>query len=547
MTIPSLPEVKIIINGEEITSDEPNIIQIQVRYATQEIPEALISLYYDVKNKPEFAICSNITIKVDDKTVFSGLLTGRELTRPSGKETKPIVDLTCYGELVKTVGKHHYQVFANKKNDADVIIKLLDDVDVKHNLKSGSMLEFDSANHLIMIYNSSIWEYIKQRAKANGRLILPTINGEEEKLKFFKEGDEGESNILDLSDNKSIIEYKFKKSCLNQSDSIQNKTWDRKKQQFKGQKKSSKSQDTLPGIDNYINYLQAPLLEAEANERASAEIFYRKLDLYKGSIVLRGEEKNVYSLGDTIQIKNSSFSSLNSFQGNEALIITGITHDFNSIDYWKITYSLGLCADKILGCDDSVQMVHGLQIGQVKDYNDFKGQRPSDQNLIPVKLAKDKDNNDLIVLAILSSPFASAEKGLFLPPQKDDEVILGFLGNDIRYPVILGSLYNEKRNKEFPPKLDKLDKDKNKYSLLLEKDKLFIEFDDEKKVLVSKAGEKNTLTIEKDKGFELNKEDKHIVTIEDFIKLESDGNHISINKPSSNIKIKAKDRVEVNK
>ena len=47
--------------------------------------------------------------------------------------------------------------------------------------------------------------------------------------------------------------------------------------------------------------------------------------------------------------------------------------------------------------------------------------------------------------ARLGSFYATKDGGAFFYPEIDDEVVLGFLDNDPRYPVILGSLYSSSR------------------------------------------------------------------------------------------------------
>lgn len=46
------------------------------------------------------------------------------------------------------------------------------------------------------------------------------------------------------------------------------------------------------------------------------------------------------------------------------------------------------------------------------------------------------------VWARLSLPAAGAERGFFFIPENGDEVVVGFLGDEARYPVVVGSLWN---------------------------------------------------------------------------------------------------------
>jgi uncharacterized protein involved in type VI secretion and phage assembly len=56
---------------------------------------------------------------------------------------------------------------------------------------------------------------------------------------------------------------------------------------------------------------------------------------------------------------------------------------------------------------------------------------------------------DGTVGAELCSPDAGNERGFFFRPEVGDEVVVGVLNNDPRYPVVIGSLYSSKNS---PPK-----------------------------------------------------------------------------------------------
>lgn len=60
--------------------------------------------------------------------------------------------------------------------------------------------------------------------------------------------------------------------------------------------------------------------------------------------------------------------------------------------------------------------------------------------------------------ARLASPMAGAQRGLFMRPEKDDEVLVAFEQNDPRRPYILGSLWS---TKDKPPKDDGKPKENN--------------------------------------------------------------------------------------
>src|SRR6185436_2195283 len=144
--------------------------------------------------------------------------------------------------------------------------------------------------------------------------------------------------------------------------------------------------------------------------------------------------------------------------------------------------------------------VSGLQIALVADYADD----PDKQ--LRVKLAlPSMDDEGTFLWARLASPDAGKERGFFFRPEVGDEVVVGFLNDDPRQPVILGSLHS---SKDAGPKDFKLSKD-NLQKGIVTKGGTRIAFTDDKKasLLVETAG-KNTILLDDDKE-EIAISDKH--------------------------------------
>ena len=68
-----------------------------------------------------------------------------------------------------------------------------------------------------------------------------------------------------------------------------------------------------------------------------------------------------------------------------------------------------------------------------------------DENLrVQVKLPGIDSDMKEAVWARLAAPDAGKGRGFYFRPEKDDEVLVGFLNEDPRYPVILGALFGSK-------------------------------------------------------------------------------------------------------
>jgi Rhs element Vgr protein len=117
--------------------------------------------------------------------------------------------------------------------------------------------------------------------------------------------------------------------------------------------------------------------------------------------------------------------------------------------------------------------VSGLQIGVVKALEGH----PAGEPMVQVTLMAPTLSGEEGVWARLAAFYASNTFGAFFLPEIGDEVVLGFLSDDPTHPVVLGSLHSSKRATPYPLA------DTNHPKALVTREKLRIEFDDEKKVL----------------------------------------------------------------
>lgn len=117
--------------------------------------------------------------------------------------------------------------------------------------------------------------------------------------------------------------------------------------------------------------------------------------------------------------------------------------------------------------------VSGLQIGVVKALEGH----PAGEPMVQVTLMAPTLSGEDGVWARLAAFHASDTFGAFFLPEIGDEVVLGFLNDDPSHPVVLGSLYSSKRATPYPLA------DTNFPKAVVTREKLRLEFDDEKKVL----------------------------------------------------------------
>ncbi|MGB3463732.1 MAG: phage baseplate assembly protein V, partial [Cyclobacteriaceae bacterium] len=90
--------------------------------------------------------------------------------------------------------------------------------------------------------------------------------------------------------------------------------------------------------------------------------------------------------------------------------------------------------------------IDGLHYGKVVGYKTSEGGHELIEVVLPTGNENEKNQTVYARLATLS---AGSQGGSVFRPYPDDEVVIGFIGNDPRFPVILGSLFNSQNEPPF--------------------------------------------------------------------------------------------------
>jgi uncharacterized protein involved in type VI secretion and phage assembly len=111
--------------------------------------------------------------------------------------------------------------------------------------------------------------------------------------------------------------------------------------------------------------------------------------------------------------------------------------------------------------------------------------------------------------ARLSMPMAGDDRGLVLIPEVGDEVLVAFEREDLRFPYVLGALWN---GKDKPPRAN--DDGKNDKRILQSRKKHYLLFDDGSKGVVELAHEKGRKVTFDDTGFVVQDENGNMVKVD---------------------------------
>jgi uncharacterized protein involved in type VI secretion and phage assembly len=111
--------------------------------------------------------------------------------------------------------------------------------------------------------------------------------------------------------------------------------------------------------------------------------------------------------------------------------------------------------------------------------------------------------------ARLATPMAGHDRGLVLIPEVGDEVIVGFEREDLRFPYVLGALWNGKDKPPFTNPDGKNDK-----RMFKSRKKHVLVFDDGAKGVVELAHEKGRKVTFDDNGFAVQDENGNVVRVD---------------------------------
>jgi Rhs element Vgr protein len=146
--------------------------------------------------------------------------------------------------------------------------------------------------------------------------------------------------------------------------------------------------------------------------------------------------------------------------------------------------------------------VSGLQIGVVKALAEHPDGEPMVKVIYMAPALSDQGG----VWARLASFYASSGFGAFFLPEIGDEVVLGFLNDDPSYPVVMGSLFSSNRATPYP--LD----DENPIKAVVTREKLKLEFDDDRKVVsLLTPGGNSVVLSDEDKSITLTDQNGNVV------------------------------------
>ncbi|AXT61399.1 type VI secretion system tip protein VgrG [Aquimarina sp. AD10] len=436
----------------------------------------------------------------NEDTVFIGIVVNQSLELNKFGTT---LTIELSDEAIKMTNARKNAVYIGEK-DSVIIEK-----QIKQNGLKGTMTETVVTHPQMIQYYATDWDFMVSRAEVNAQLVSVN-NGE---IAVFKPTIQVPSFELELGQ-KEIYDFDLKVNAGNQYHEVNAVAWDSSKQTLttpdKGDEyKVPQGDYDISKIAPTVGAEETTLIHAatmdteELKAWSDSQMLKSRLSFFRGWFKIVGTPK--IQVGQTIAIKGVS----KSFTGEN--IITGVRHEVTP-EGWITHLQIGMdpcwfAAQSNVTDTKAAGLlpgVNGLQIGIVKAHKEDPKHPFQVRVMIPA-LGPDKDT----VWARLATIDGGVERGMLFRPEPEDEVIVGFLNDDPRQAIILGSMHSAKNKAPLP--FD----EKNSQKGIFTKSKYQLLFDEGKEVITLSTSEKNQISID---------EKQKIIKMSD-----ANGNHVELN------------------
>ena len=508
------------IDGEEI-SQTIGIFSIVVNKEVNKIPSANVIVRDGRSDLEDFEISSQdlfipgkeIEIlagyQSEESTIFKGIIISHGIRIRNNGGSRLVLE--CKDRSVKlTIGaKNKY--FVDKK-DSEAIEEIIDSYGLEKDIEATDVQHPD-----LVQYESTDWDFMLSRIDANGKVCL--VN--DGKITVNTPSLDGEP-VLNLVYGDTIKDFDATIDARDQFQAVKAVAWDPSSQELleidaqdpgiggNGNLTPSDLASVI-GLEHFSLHHSGMLAQDELQSWADAQWQKKQLAKIRGRVrfngfgeIIPGDLMELGGLGDRI---------------NGIVYISGIRQELTE-GGWNTDAQFGLSPNwftasypvQSLPASGLLPAIHGLQIGIVTQLKED----PDGEDRILVKVPV-ISNEEQGIWARIACVDAGNNRGSFFRPEIGDEVVLGFLNNDPRDPIVLGGL----NSSSMPSPVTATDENHEK-GFVTRSEMKFI-FDDDKKSITMETPAGKSISMDEDAGT-IKLEDEHgnkILMNSDGITIES--------------------------
>lgn len=530
---------QIKINGEVLPVDY-EVKEIETLKQVNKLSRAEIVIYggdhttntFEESEDDRFEIGNEVEIQMgyeqQNILVFKGIIEKHRISIRSGffrDKHKSLLIITCVDKALKLKNSYTSMIF-KEKTDQQILTSLLSNVD-----GLDTTVEETSLVHtLLPKYNVDDWSFILNRSQLNGFLVINTNNS----IAIKNPSISSYLSSLTINNGDGTISFD---ATIDTSDQYQKFTLNNLHPftEESSEKDASKADDIISNSSSSSEKISPYSSPEEINLAISQEIDSNELKVLADAVL---KQKQLHRVSGSAKFKGvleldlDQIVSLSGF-GNRFdgdVYITGITHQISEGQiFTEIDFGLPKSLFKIEQSFDFKTFIHpieGVHIGKVVQIHDD----PENQYRIKVLVPALNETTDGI-WARLTQFYTGEASGSFFIPEIGTQVVLSFIANDPRFPVILGSLYSQNQTP------DNIPQEENIIKNIVTASNLKIEFNESEKSLKLSTPSGNKIS--------LNENDQEII-IEDqnnnIVKTSSSGIELT---SQGDIKINAGGKIEL--
>lgn len=505
---------KLLSEGNDI-SNNYQLLSLMVNREVNRVPTARVVVKDGSAAEETFAASSlpdlipgkelEIAVGFDgnDRSIFKGLIVKHALKVASNGDSRLI--LTCKDASTKmTIGRHN-RYFTESK-DSEAIEEIIGGYsDLSAEVKSTQVRHPE----IVQFYTTD-WDFILSRAEMNGQIILV----EDGKVVVKPPTSSGEP-LITLTYGANLLEFEVEMDARSQYGTVKAKAWSYAEQAL------IEADGAEPSVNEPGNLSGADLAEATAPDelelRHTGLVEQTELQAWADAQMLKSRLAKIQGRVKTKGYPDAKPDALVQLEGmggrfNGVAYVSGIRHELNG-GAWSTHLQLGLAPQWFYQEADLVEQpaagllpgVNGLQIGVVVQLQND----PAGEHRILVK-APILDDNAEGIWSRVATLDAGENRGSFFRPEIGDEVVLGFLNDDPRDPIVLGMLHSSAK----PAPLSA--SDDNHQKGFFTRSEMKITFDDDRKAIAIETPEGNKITIsDEDKGITLKDQNSNTLTMND--------------------------------
>jgi Rhs element Vgr protein len=516
---PDVCTVAVLVEGTEI-SGEFHVLSVSVTREINRIPAATIQIRDGEASRSTFAVSDtdhfipgrkieiHLGYRSQNESVFKGIIVKHSIKiRKDGS----LLIVECRDEAVKMTSGRNNRYFTDKK-DSDIMEELIGGYQLQKEVRATT----PDLKEIVQ-YDATDWDFLLCRAEANGHVVMV----EDGKI-VVDQPATGQESVVTVRYGATLLELDAEIDARWQSKSIKASSWNATDQELievEAREPSTTdsgnlSPDDLAGVisDNaheikHGGKLSEPELQAWADGRLMKE----RLAKVRGRVrfqgfagVLPGKIIDVAGIGER-------------FTGK--MYVSGVRHVVVKGN-WVTDVQLGLNPElyaetydlRPLPASGLLPAVSGLQIGVTTALEND----PDGEDRIKVRLPLINPSEEGI-WARVATLDAGRERGTFFRPEIGDEVVVGFLNDDPRHPIVIGMCHSSAKPAPEPAR------DDNHRKGYVSREKMQFIFDDEKKIITFETPGGNKMRLsEEDKGVVIEDQNGNKITLDDKgIKIES--------------------------